>query len=218
MPSSPKKAQKEKYRPKNILPKTFGSERPPDGAVLRNHLLELRVVAAVDGHSSQLITRHAHRPALIDLVLALNDFLSRLRDVGRKSKEEVFGYTLLKGHAGGRILIVAPQQGINLQTGKTGKLLDTAADSAANSIRSNHRVGALAAVTRGRLRSSLSEGNQIDDVGGSQRRVGYIGTREPIKRPSQRYGHVVLFDLGCDGDIKIRIDSSRVSKRNDAAL
>src|ERR1700722_8199339 len=117
MPSSPKKAQKGKYRPKNILPKMFSSERLPDGAALRCYPLELRVVAAVDGHSSQLISRHTHRPALVDLVLALHDFLPRLRDVGRKSKEEVFGYPLLKGDAGRRVLIVASQQWVDLQTG-----------------------------------------------------------------------------------------------------
>ena len=96
----------------------FTSERPPpDGTVLRNHLLELRVVAAVDGNSSQLISRHTHRPALVDLVLALNDFLPRLGNVGRKSKEEVLGYPLLKRDAGRRVLIVASQQWIDLQTG-----------------------------------------------------------------------------------------------------
>ena len=95
----------------------FNSERPPDGAALTRYLLELRVVAAVDGHSSQLISRHTHRPALVDLVLALNDFLPRLRDVGRKGEEEVLGYPLLKGDAGRRVLIVASQQWIDLQTG-----------------------------------------------------------------------------------------------------
>jgi hypothetical protein len=58
------------------------------------------VISAVHGNSSKLIAGHAHRPALVDLVLPLHHFASRLRNICRKRKKQILGDTLLNSNSG----------------------------------------------------------------------------------------------------------------------
>jgi hypothetical protein len=72
------------------------------------------VVSTVDGNTAQLIARHAHRPALVNLIFPLHDFATGLRYVGRKGKEQILRDTLLKRDSGGRVLVVSPELRVNL--------------------------------------------------------------------------------------------------------
>ncbi len=60
----------------------------------RNARSKVRVISAVDGNSAQLVAGHAHRPALVELIFSLHDFLLGLSDVSRKGEQEIFRYTL----------------------------------------------------------------------------------------------------------------------------
>ena len=75
------------------------------------------MIPAVDGDAADLIARHADRPAFVDLILALNELVSGLSDIGRESEKKIFGHALLQGNAGGWVRIVPANQGINLQAG-----------------------------------------------------------------------------------------------------
>ena len=86
--------------------------------------------ASVDGHATDLVARCAYGPAFVDLIFALDYFAAGLGDVSGEGEEEILGDALLDGDAGGGILIVAADQGIDLQTGNAGEPLHAAGELA----------------------------------------------------------------------------------------
>ena len=92
-------------------------------------------------------------------------------------------------------MIVAADYGINLQTGNSRKLLHAAAHLA-RSLRGDHGIRALA--RGGRLLRSLAAGNQINDVGCRQGRIGNIRCGELVERSAHGESEVVLLHGGGD--------------------
>ena len=73
------------------------------------------MIPTIYGNSSNLITCHADRPTLVDLVIALDHLVPWLRDISRKREEKTLGDALLDGNAGGGALIVPADERIDLQ-------------------------------------------------------------------------------------------------------
>ncbi len=80
---------------------------------------EVCMIPTIYGNPSNLVSRHADRPALVDLVIALDHLVSGSRDIGRKSEEKILRDALLDGNASGGALIVPADERIDLQAGNS---------------------------------------------------------------------------------------------------
>ena len=127
---------------------------------------EACVITAIHRDTPQLISCHADGPVLRQLIIALDLFTSRIRNIGGEREEQVFRYALLNSHPRRRIRIISANQRIDLQAGDPGQFLYPAAHLARR-LRSNHRIRALAGSRR--LLGRFAAGNEVDDVGGRQR-------------------------------------------------
>ena len=65
--------------------------------------------AAVYGNPAYLIALHADRPPLADLIIALDNLLPGLRNIGGEGKQEVLRQPLLQSETSRRVLIVTAQ-------------------------------------------------------------------------------------------------------------
>ena len=79
---------------------------------------EVCVKPTIYGNPSSLISCHADRPALIELVVTLDDLGSGLRDLCRKSEKKILGDALLDGNASGGALIGPANEWIDLEAGR----------------------------------------------------------------------------------------------------
>jgi hypothetical protein len=85
---------------------------------------------SVYGDASYLVAFNADRPALIDLIIALNYFLPRLGNIRREGEKEILTDALLDADPSRRILAVATLKWIDFQAGKSCQLLHAAPDLA----------------------------------------------------------------------------------------
>src|SRR5262249_10444350 len=134
---------------------------------------EICMESPINRESSALISHHAHRPAFVQLVLPLDDFVLRLSYICRESKSEILGYALLHPKACRGIRIVPANQRIDLQPGYARQFADVASNRAldlADPLRQN-RTGSQA---RRPSLCGLPASNEVNDVDRRQRRVGYV--------------------------------------------
>src|SRR5207245_9259352 len=100
-------------------------------------------------------------------------------------KQEILCDALLKADPSRRIPVVPPEQGIDLQAGKSGKFSDLAAGLASYAF-GEQRIGPQ--IRRGGLFGSLSSRADIDNVDRWTRRNGNIATAKLIDHSHNRHG------------------------------
>src|SRR5262249_28157482 len=155
---------------------------------------------------------YADRPPLVDLVVALHDLVSGLRNIRGESKQKVLGYALLHGYASGGILIVAADRRVDLQAGESRKLLDPPTELTRGP-GCEHRVCTLA--RSGNLRAGFAPRDQVDDVSRREWRIGGIRCRQSIEGATQIQRQVVLFHRRSHRNIKRWLSLIRIGKCDD---
>src|SRR4051812_23619089 len=135
---------------------------------------EICMKLAVNRESSTFISHQAHGPTFVQLVLTLNNFVLRLRNIGREAEDKILGNAFLKSNSRRWIGIVAANQRIDLQSGDAGQLARAAAHCAFHLAKAGgqHRTGSK--TRRRAFLRGLSASDQVNDVHWRQRRIGNI--------------------------------------------
>lgn len=140
-----------------------------------------------------------------DVVLGLDDLLRGLRDLGGVSEGKVVGDLLFdrdrRCRAGRRGLRVQPL-GVNFDAADAKKPLGSVAEGGIQGLAENQVGGLLAKAglrgtgKRARFTLCAAQGEQRDNVGVGQRRLGAIGEVELLRRSIHAERDVIVADMG----------------------